>query len=392
MQRDLIIDNAGRVLPSIVYYITAHGYGHGVRSCDILRALRRMAPEVTVRVVSDLPVDFMRSRLDLPMEAYRAGSFDVGMVQLDSIRVDVEATLARVKAVLNRRTALIAAEREFLRQAGAGLVVCDIPAIPMEAAHAEGLPVLAVGNFAWDWIYEEFVDRDPAWREAVAAFREGYAKANLLLRLPFAEPMQVFTRQMNLPLVATAGTNRREEIARTYHLDPAKTWVLLSFTTLEWDDVTQRAVDELSGYVFLTVLPLAWPGRNFCAVDRHVFSFSDVIATADLVVSKPGYGILSECAVNDKPLVYAERENFREYPVLEAALQRHLRHRHIPAVDLYAGRLAEHLEAARAAPPALEPMQAGGDELAAQVMGEVAGGRDGMLPRDLVSRVKKVER
>lgn len=359
--------------PAIVYYVTAHGYGHGVRSCDIIRALRREAPDVNIMVVSDLPVDFLRSRLDLPLEAYRAGSFDVGMVQLDSIRVDVDETLRRVQALIARREALIEQERSFLRAHKAGLVVCDIPSIPIEAARAEGLPVVAVGNFAWDWIYEEFVARVPAWAQAVQAFRAGYAQADVLLRLPFAEPMAAFPRHENIPLVATPGVSRRDEIAAAYHIDAAKPWVLLSFTTLDWDDASLRRVEALSDYVFLTVLPLGWDAVNFCSINRHDFSFSDVIATSDIVVSKPGYGILSECVVNDKPLVYAERENFREYPVLEAALKRHLRFRHIPAAELYAGRLETHLEAARVASPAVESITGGGDVIAARRMLNMAG-------------------
>jgi len=353
-------------LSSIAYYITAHGYGHGVRSCDIISALRRASPEVCIHVVSDLPVDFLRSRLDLQLEAYRAGSFDVGMVQIDSIRVDVEQTLQRVTTVLHHRAERIAAEREFLRTHKVGLVVCDIPAMPIEAAKEEGIPALAVGNFAWDWIYEEFIPRDDRWRSAVDSFRAAYAQTDLLLRLPFSEPMAAFPRRENLPLVARPGQPRRAELAVAYGIDPRKTWVLLSFTTLDWDDAVIAELERYPDHVFLTVLPLGWPGRNFVGVDRHRFSFSDVIATADLVVSKPGYGILSECVVNDKPLVYAERTDFREYPILEAALKQHLRHVHIPAEALYRGELTPYLAAADRAPPAKQPLSAGGDEQAAQ--------------------------
>lgn len=355
-----------RTVPSLIYYITAHGYGHGVRSCDIIRALRRESPGLRIHVVSDLSVDFLRSRLDLPLEAYRAGSFDVGMVQLDSIRVDVEATRERVVSLMRRGDERIAAERSFLRSHGADVVVCDIPSLPMEAARAEGLPVVAVGNFAWDWIYDDFAGQHPDWSDAVGFFQRGYAQADVLLRLPFAEPMLAFPRHEDIPLVATPGNNRRAEIARAYHIDEKKTWVLLSFTTLDWDDAVVRSLELLTDYAFLTVRPLHWPGRNLFGIDRHQFSFSDVIASADLVVSKPGYGILSECVVNNKPLIYAERENFREYPVLEAALKRHLRHHHIPTVDLYRGDLAPHLAAARALPPPRELLAAGGDTVAAR--------------------------
>jgi hypothetical protein len=351
---------------SIAYYITAHGYGHGVRSCDIISALRRTAPDVCIQVVSDLPVDFLRSRLDLPLESYRAGSFDIGMVQLDSIRVDVEQTLHRVTAVLDHREERIASEREFLRNHKVGLVVCDIPAIPLEAARAEGLPAVAVGNFTWNWIYEEFIDRDARWRRAVETFREGYAAADLLLRLPFSEAMDAFSRQEHIPLVASPGRSRRDELARMYGIDTQKIWVLLSFTTLEWDAPVIAELERYPDHVFLTVLPLGWPGRNFVGIDRHRFSFSDVIASADMVVSKPGYGILSECAVNHKTLIYAERTEFREYPVLEAALKKVLRHVHIPAVELYRGNLLPYLEAACAAPPPAEGIAAGGDIIAAK--------------------------
>ncbi len=47
----------------IAYYITAHGYGHGTRSCDVLRALHRLYPEQPVIVTTDLPRDFLNSRL-----------------------------------------------------------------------------------------------------------------------------------------------------------------------------------------------------------------------------------------------------------------------------------------------------------------------------------------
>lgn len=353
---------------TVVYYITAHGYGHGVRSCDILRALRREDPACLLKVVTDLPLDFLRSRLDLPPECFRPGSFDVGMVQLDSIRVDVQETWRRVGKLMDGHAGRIEQERAFLRACGAGLVVSDIPAIPLEAAAAEGIPGIAVGNFAWDWIYEEFAARDARWAKAVEAFREGYGKADLLLRLPFAEQMEAFPVKKDLPLVATPGRDRREEIATACGIDPNLSWVLLSFTSLDWDQQALSRVGAMKDVALLTVLPLQWTGANFFPVDRHRFSVSDIIASVDTVVSKPGFGILSECVVNGRPLVYAERTDFREYPVLEEAIRRYLRHVHIPARELYAGNLQPYLAAVgnAAAPP--ESLRAGGDREAAGIL------------------------
>jgi L-arabinokinase len=94
--------------------------------------------------------------------------------------------------------------------------------------------------------------------------------------------------------------------------------------------------------------------------------FSDVLASVDSVVSKPGYGILSDCVVNGKPLVYADRENFMEYPILVEAIRRYLRHRHIPAARLYGGDLREALEAVRWSPDPPETCPTGGALVAAR--------------------------
>ena len=353
-------------MKSLAYYITAHGYGHGVRSCDILAALVRQQPDLTVHVVSDLPWPFLASRLPAGDFRPRPGSFDVGMVQLDSVRVDVPATLCAARDLLAGWPEQLAREKAFLDQAGVGAVVADIPGLPLQAARALGLPALAVGNFAWDWIYEPFAEENRGWQAVIDAYRGAYNECDLLLRLPFHEPMQAFPRRLDMPLLARPGCARRAAIARRTGADPDTTWVLLSFTSLEWKPEALARVAGLAGYTFFTVQPLAWDRSGMVALDRREFPFADALASCDVVVTKPGYGVMSECAVNAKPMVYVEREDFREYPVLASALQRHFTSVHLPARKLYLGDLGDALAAIRTAPAPTEPLPAGGDTLAAR--------------------------
>ena len=331
-------------MKNVAYYVSAHGYGHGVRTCDILPELAVRRPDVRVLLTTGLPESFLAPRIrGLPV-SLRAGSFDVGMVQLDSVAVDVQATLRAVEALFARREALIREDVHFLQEAGACLVVADIPSIPIEAAARAGIPCVAIGNFGWNWIYAPFAENDPRWLPLIAGIEEGYRKADVLLRLPFSEPMAVFERQVNIPLLARPGRACRTELARETGADPGRTWVLLSFASLNWTaDVVRRVACE-PGYAFFTVRPLEWAGSGIFSVDRERFAFSDVLASVDAVVSKPGYGLLSECIANNKPLVYTDRQDFIEYPILEAAIQRYLRGVHIPQRALYEGRLAPCLE------------------------------------------------
>lgn len=364
---------AASMNPALAYYISAHGYGHGVRSCDILRTFLRLFPGVPAVIVSDLPASFLRNRLARATVEVRPGAFDVGMVQRDSVRVDVPATLDRVLELCRRREPLLKQETRFFRERNIGLVVADIPALPLRAAKQAGLPAVAVGNFAWDWIYEEFIPRDPRWAEVVSIFREDYAQADLLLRLPLHEPMVAFRRVEDIPLVATPGRPRREELAAMTGARPDRTWVLLSFTSLDWSEDALDRVERLDAYEFFTVKPLEWHRRNLHAVDREQIPFSDVLASADVVISKPGFGLISECAINRKPLIYVDRRDFREYPILEAGVKKYLKHQHLTAARLYDGDLSEELAAIAGRPGPEAELPSGGAAVAARRLAEQLG-------------------
>jgi hypothetical protein len=350
---------------AIAYYISAHGYGHGTRSCSIIRAIQRLYPQISVHIVSRLPASFLSNRIGALRIPIRSESFDTGMVQLDSIRVNVGATLSKVEQLYSQREDLVIQETNFLKENDIGLVVVDIPGIPIEAAAARGIPCLAVGNFAWDWIYSAYEQQDPRWKSMADIFRAEYAQTDLLLRLPFCEGMSSFPHIEDIPLVASPGECRREEIASLTGCDPNKKWMLLSFTTLEWDDRALDRVEQLEEYEFFSVHPLIWQRRNIHTLDRESVDFSSVVASVDAVISKPGFGILSDCVVNRKPLIYADRSDFAEYAVLEPAVRRYLKHLHIPAEDLYQGNLGHSLENLWGRPDPVDTLAAGGDEIAA---------------------------
>jgi hypothetical protein len=352
--------------PSIAYYISAHGYGHGVRSGQIIRAINQLYPRLAVHIVSALPASFLLHQVGSARNSIRNASFDIGMVQLDSIRVDVGATLKRAEQLYARRTEIVNQEASFLAENGVGLIVVDIPAIPIQSAALADIPSVAIGNFGWDWIYSGFLKTNDRWRPIVDAVRQDYARADLLLRLPFCDKMDAFSNIEDIPLLASPGEFRRSEIAALMGCDPEKRWVLLSFTALEWNEEAVAGVVKNTDYEFFTVLPLEWQNSRIHALNRESVPFSDVIASVDVVVSKPGFGILSDCIVNQKPLIYADRSDFLEFSILESAIRKYLRNVHIPAADLYRGDLRASLDRIWESPVPETSVPQGGDRIAAQ--------------------------
>jgi L-arabinokinase len=92
------------------------------------------------------------------------------------------------------------------------------------------------------------------------------------------------------------------------------------------------------------------------------------VRAADVVVTKPGYGIITECLANDTAILYTDRGRFIEYDVLVAAMPRFLRCAYIDHDDLFAGRWQEHLDKLLAQPAPGERPATNGADIAAAVV------------------------
>lgn len=310
-------------------------------------------------VVSRLPDWFLSSRNLKVTE--RAAAFDVGIIQRDAVQMDIPATLNKLKTLMGDWDDLVRSEADWLRSQEARLVVSDIPAIPLQAAALARVPSVAVTSFSWDWIYSAFRDRDPFWAEVIEKFRTSYQSCPLLLRYPFSGPMESFEKVEDISLVASPGVNRKTELAAFSGADPDKPWLLFCFSHLEFE--SPDCLARFSDYQFITAGELNWEAPNCFSLDPKAHRFADLVASCQGVVTKPGFGILSDCAVNDKPIIYVEREGFLEYPLLVDGIKRHLRGCHTPLESLYRGDLGPALEAFSAGlPEAPEPLNPPGPE------------------------------
>jgi hypothetical protein len=103
--------------------------------------------------------------------------------------------------------------------------------------------------------------------------------------------------------------------------------------------------------------------------------YEDLVRAVDVVVTKPGYGIIAECLANDAALLYTSRGHFIEYDVLAREAPRFLRAAYIDHADLFAGRWTSHLDALLAQPSPLERPAVDGADVAAELLLERLEGR-----------------
>lgn len=352
----------------LVYYVSGHGYGHAVRTAEVLRALLDRRPGLPVQVRTSAPPHIFPAGV-----AYRHVELDVGVVQPDALRIDESATLARAAELARRSDELVAAEQAALAEFGAALVVVDIPALPCLAASRTAGPVVAVANFSWDWIYRPYVEARPAYRWLIEWFQQAYARADLLLRLPLHGDLSAFRRIEDVPLISRPPTLDRAATRRRLGLPDDRPVVLLSFGGLGLRGLEFGGLAAWPEYLFVATeleLALDRPIPNVRLVPTVQENYNDLIAASDVVVTKPGFGTLATCLAEGIPVLYVDRDQFLEYDVLVAGLHAHGQARHIPRPDLLAGRLGPHLDALLRQPaPVGRPAADGAGVIADRLLG-----------------------
>ena len=134
-------------------------------------------------------------------------------------------------------------------------------------------------------------------------------------------------------------------------------------STAAWDIVVTGVTNLKSGIVL-----------DESAIYSAGLAYHDVVRAVDVVITKPGYGIISDCVANGTAMLYTERGRFPEYEVLVREMPRYLRCRFIDGTDLMAGRWRGALDALieSAAPP--ERPRTDGAQVVARMIEERADG------------------
>ncbi|HTP26569.1 MAG TPA: hypothetical protein VMK12_13070 [Anaeromyxobacteraceae bacterium] len=352
----------------LVAYVSGHGFGHATRTCEVLRAVRGLSPGLPITIVGAVSERLVRLEVAEPF-AYRGAECDVGLSQRDALVIDEEGTALRCRAFEASWEKRLAEEVAFLRQSGARAVLGDIPPLAFAAAERAGVQSLGLGNFSWDWIYRHLARRQPSLACSADRAKQAYARAGLLLELPFAGDLSAFPRRCPIGLVARRPRVDRAEARQRLGLDSRPT-VLLSFggVGLPGLDTSRLAQDEELRYLF----PEELGGDRLEALG---LGYPDIVGAADVVMTKPGYGIVSDAIGAGTRLVYTERGDFPEYPIMVREMSSYLACVHIGNEDLRGGRLAEPVRRALSMPMPAAPDLGGAKRAAARILAVLESGR-----------------
>jgi L-arabinokinase len=370
----------------IVFYVSGHGFGHASRTIEVINALLARRSDARVHVRSSAPRWLFDLTVTGPFD-FTEIEVDVGVVQIDALTPDLAATLARAAAFYTDSTAMIVREAAALAKCGARVVVADAPPVAFSAAAARGVPAVALCNFTWDWIYEDYAEALGVTTTVPALIRRWHGCAREAWRLPMHGGFDGFRHIRDLELIARRSRRGREQTREAFGWSDARPIVLVSFGGVGLRGLPLESMARDGELLLLTTSPVSdsrsGRGVSSRAVsdgiviidDRALYEegwrYEDIVAAADVVVTKPGYGIIAECIANETSLLYTSRGRFAEYDVLVEAMPKWLRCRFIPQEDLLRGALATHVRALLAQPAAPERPAVSGADVAAEWLTEL---------------------
>jgi hypothetical protein len=367
---------------AIVFYVSGHGFGHASRSIEVINAILAKRPETRIGVRTSAP----RWLFDLTVKGkvtYSTLECDTGVVQVDALTLDEADSIRRAAAFHTDLVTRAASETRALRELGAGLIIGDIPPLAFAVGASAGIPSVGLGNFTWDWIYADY----PRVRLApslLPAIRTAYSKASMALRLPMSGGFESFSNVKDIPFIARHAVKTREEVCKLLKLPADKPIVLVSFGGYGLPALETEALTKFKKYTVVNTanIPLSRSRKEAALVDRKGayvtvneeamydagIRYEDLVGAAEAVVTKPGYGIISECIANETAILYTTRGHFPEYEVLVEEMPKYVRSAFINHDDLFAGKWESPIDKLLAQPKPKKVPETNGADVAADIL------------------------
>jgi hypothetical protein len=316
--------------PHLWLALSPHGFGHAAMTAPVVAELRRRLPGLRLTIQTTVARHFLESRYaDFTLVAE---IHDFGFRMLSSVEIDLEASAAGYAALHADFDGLVAAEADRLAAARPDLVLSNIAYVPLAAAARAGIDAVAMSSLNWADMVEHYLGDRPEMAPVQAQIRAAYGSARVFLRCTPAQAMTL-PNIVEIGPVAVPGQCQRAVIAQN-----DERIGLISFGGIE-HPLPLETWPRLPGWRWLLGGGHV-PARDDMAPWQAAgVSFGDLIASVDVVVTKPGYGTFTEAGTVGTPVLYVARPDWPESPHLDRWLEAHTRALSISVDSLFDGSL-----------------------------------------------------
>jgi hypothetical protein len=346
------------VSPHLVVSISGHGFGHVAQTAPILNLLFRLMPHLRITVRSAVPLAHLRSRINAPFEHLQSHG-DIGMIMSSPLDVCVNDSRTAYQAFHTDWSTRVSDEAKRLRELKADVVFSNVGYLALAGAQEAGIPNAALCSLNWSDIYRHCCGNDAIANQIYSC----YAKADVFFHATPGMPMNDLPNLVPVEPIAIVGENKRKQLNQHLRFTAKDKLVLVSM-----GGIASRLPIErwpcIENVFWLVQESWGVNHPKAIALETLPISFSDLLASCDALVCKPGYGSFVEAACCGTPVLYVNRPEWPETPALVSWLQQHGVCREISLDQSERGEFLEELKIVWQSPLATRPIPNGADQVA----------------------------
>jgi len=341
--------------PHLLLALSGHGYGHLAQCAPVINVLRQRLPELGLTVCGSLPCEVIAARIDGEFD-YRQAELDPTLQMLNAWEVDVPASWRVYREFHRNWVQGFQDDLELLEQLSPDLVLVDVPYRILSAAAQCRIPAVALCSLNWAAIYAAYCDDGHEDRHILEQIMNGYRAAGLFLAPTPAIPMPELDNVVTIGPIARQGCRQREVLLERCAAGREVRAVLVALGGI----ATALPIDNwptIEDVIWIFTDPMQSPRNDMLDLLALEMPFIDVLASVDVVLTKPGYGTYAEAVCHGVPVLTIERRDWPETTCLNSWAQQHGHLEVMTREQFLGGRFAPQVNVLLAKParPAIEP-------------------------------------
>lgn len=330
----------------ICFSITAHGFGHGAISCSVINQAIKQLPGCKISVLSKLPASYLNNRILAEFDHIPVG-YDFGMLMHSPIKVDVDASSHKYLQLLKEWDSCVEQEMRYLSDIKPDLVIGSISPISLEAARRLGIKTASVAPFNWAQIYKAYcLDRNNALSlELYNRMLDIYQSVDYIFK-PLPSVPDGSPNEIDIASIAIQPTEPTPELLAVNQLEDHKN-ILFALGGFPMP-IELSQLPEIEGWQWLVDQEVPEVRTDLRHIADLSLSFLELVASSDVIITKPGYGSYCEIAALAKHkkvrVLSLTRPDWPETPYLNAFLKARVPFMEIELEDLEGDNLAKRID------------------------------------------------
>ena len=324
---------------------------HAAQVVPVLQQLSQIIPALKVTIRTTVPISFFQNRLGIQW-TYSASEQDIGCIQQGPLHIDIEKTWEAHAQFHEKWESRVETECKALISVSPDIILSDISYLAIEAGSRNKIPAVALASLTWDKVLRRLSDpNDLSQQTLMREIETTYRKADVVVQ-PFpALPFTAHPRIHPIGPILEKHTEARQELRKAVGALPEEHTVLIGFGGVSLDTLPFQTVEKLTGYRFIMSGSLPNGLTRWTSSSDIALPFHTLLASADIVMTKPGYSTIVDCVALSKPVVYVRRYNFADEEGLVGYLQQFGRGVELSIDDFGSGQWEQALQTARDLPP-----------------------------------------